>query len=153
MKAMTEEDFKRAVNNITVELMNHGYKIQKEPPIYSVELGKVLTVGVYCLIRFQLVHVPDISMFKVTLIRRRLENFPVEEVRYKPLYMDVLNLLLWFYKKDIFPPTQYAWKFTDEASLLKQITDAQSLVVEYGIPWLEDPMSNIEWVKNPGGQT
>lgn len=118
-----------------------------------VERGKVLAVGVSCLIRFQLMYVPEVSRFKVTFGRRRLENFPAGEVRYKPLYAELHNLLWWFHKKwDVIPPTHTFWKFTDETSLVKQIKDVQALVVEYAIPWLEDPMSNVEWAKNPSRQ-
>jgi hypothetical protein len=51
------------------------------------------------------------------------------------------------YSRDIFPPKQYDWEFSDKESLLKQIAHAQPLIIEHGIKWLEDPLSSIESVK------
>jgi hypothetical protein len=149
MKMMTEKDFKDTLRHATTELINHGYELERDPPMHSVEFRKLVITGVYCLIRFQLIHIPDISIFQVVLIRRRLENFSIEDHLYKPLYLDLVNLITGLYKKEIFPPEQYAWDFTDEASLLAQITTAQALIIEYGLKWLEDPASNIDWVRKP----
>lgn len=149
---MDINEFRKIIHHATKELVEYGYHIQKESPIYLVEFGKVVSIGVLCIIGFQPLHVPEIDMFQITLIRRRMKDFPVEETNYKPLYIDLRNFMLGFYKKNIFPPKQYDWKFTDEASLMEQVANAQLLVVEYGIKWLEDPKSNVDWVRNRGAQ-
>jgi hypothetical protein len=149
---MDENGFKYAVEHRTSRLREYGYKIQQEAAPYSVELGKIPTTGVTCLIRFQLIPVSTVNRFQAILIRRRSEDFPLGEVRYKPLYMDVFNLILGLYKrKDIFPLGQYEWEYLDENSLVEQIANAQTLIIDYGIPWLEDPTSNIDWVKHLKG--
>lgn len=80
------------------------------------------------------------------LIRRRLEVHADEDSPFRPLIIDLRNLMLGLYDMNIFPSNQYAWEFTDEKTLVKQIEHAQHFVLEYGIKWLEDPMSNLEWV-------
>lgn len=144
---MKQSDFENIVHQATLEIVNQSYQFVNEPTPYSVELGKLPVPGVLCLIRFQLIFPPDIHKFQVILIRRRLEDFPIKEVSFKPLYLDLRNLMFGLYNINIFPPKQYDWEFRDKESLLKQVAHAQPLIIEYGIKWLEDPLSNVEWVK------
>jgi hypothetical protein len=143
---METNEFNNVIRDMPLKLFEYGYQILTNESIYSVDLGKMVTLGVFCIVRFQPVHVPEIDMFKVVLIRRRAENFPLGETNYKPLYMDLLNLIMGFYKKKIFPSKQYAWKFSDDRNLVEQITNIQSIIINYGIKWLEDPTSNLDWV-------
>ena len=154
---MNLNDFKDIVRDSTLKLIEYGYRILTESSAYaspySIELEKVIAMGVICVIRFQPIHVPEVDMFQVILIRRRMENFTAANITLKPLYIDLPNLMLGIYKKDIFPPRQYAWKFSSETDLEEQISNAQSLVIDYGIKWLEDAMSSIDWVQRRNNST
>ena len=143
---MSKINFENIVKNSALRLTELGYQIQDEPSLYSVEFWKIPVMGVYCLIGFDLFESSVLPYkFKVLLIRRRLSDFTDEESRYIPLYFDVRNLMLRLHRRDIFPSNQYAWEFTDESSLTKQVLNAQSFIVEYGINWLQDPISNKNW--------
>jgi hypothetical protein len=141
-------DFESIVKNSTLRLTELGYQFQNETSLYAVEFWKIPFTGVYCLIGFDLFESSVLPYkFKILLIRRRLEDFTDDESRYSPLYFDMRNLMLRLHRIDIFPSNQYAWEFIDETSLINQVLNAQSFVVEYGINWLEDPKSNINWSK------
>ena len=149
---MNESDFKAIVHSSPLKLVEHGYQILAEPSYfssdYSPEFEKAISLGVICIIRFQPIPVPDIDSFQVFLIRRRLEIHADEDSPYRPLILDLRNLMLGLYGMDIFPPKQYHWEFTDEESLIERLKHAERYIVEYGIKWLEDPRSNIDWVRN-----
>ena len=148
---MQENEFKDIVRDSTLKLVGYNYQISNEPSYYSsndsVEFENPVSLGVICIIRFQPMYLPDIHMFQVWLIRHRLEIHAEEDSPFKPLIIDLRNLMLGLYEIDIFPPKQYAWEFDDKEILLKQIEHAQQFILKYGIQWLEDPMSNIDWVR------
>ena len=112
------------------------------------EFWKTPVTGVYCLIGFDFLRTTMIpNEFKVLLIRRRLEIHADEDSPYRPLIIDLRNLMLGLYDMNIFPPKQYAWEFTDEETLVEQIEHAQHFILDYGIKWLEDPRSNLNWIR------
>jgi len=139
--------FERAVRQASVPLVQLGYQFQEGPHPDLTDFWKTISAGVNCGIRFQLLESPSlVQLFQISVIRRRLQNFSEEE-RYSPLYLPLLNLVEGLYKVSVFPAGKFAWEFTDEPSLLGQLAKVQVLVINYGIKWLEDPLSNIEWVK------
>lgn len=144
---MDKNHFKATVQRATHKLLERGYKIQEESPFYTVEFQKTPVTGVFCLIGFDLFRIETVpNEFKILLVRRRLEDFAHEDSYYKPLIIDLRNLMIGLYKMDIFPPRQYAWQFIDKNSLRKQVENAEDFIIEYGIKWLEDPMSNLDWL-------
>ena len=98
--------------------------------------------GILCRIDFQLMQhfVPPVREFKVLLSRLKLPDFVADETGYSPLTMDLPGLMSLVYKRNIVPPGKY-WEFTDERGLEEQLAHVQSLLMDYGIPWLEDPLS------------
>ena len=52
-----------------------------------------------------------------------------------------------FYRLSIFAPGTYFWEFSDETSLSELLASIKVWLIDYGINWLEDPKSNLEWVK------
>ena len=140
--------FERVVRQATSSLVQRGYQFQEGKYNDLKDFWKIITTGVACRITFQLLESPSlVQMFQISLSRQRLRDFPENEMLYAPLHIPLLNLIEGFYKVNIFPPGNFAWEFTDESSLLEQLAAAQSLIIDYGIKWLEDPLSNIEWVK------
>lgn len=143
---MESDSFRDVVHRAATKILEHNYQIQETSSLYTVEFQNVPVMGVYCLIGFDLVEASVIpNKFKVLLIRRRLEDFLNEDSLYKPLIMDLRNLMLGLYKINIFPPKHYDWEFIDVESLTKQIEHAQEYIVNYGITWLEDPDSDLNW--------
>ena len=63
--------------------------------------------------------------------------------------IDLPNLLRGFYRLDMFLAGAFPWEFSDEPSLLNVLTGTTGLLIDYGIRWLEDPASNLDWVKQP----
>ena len=144
---MDQNNFINIVHRTATKLLEYGYQTQQEQAYYGAEFWKIPMKGIYCLIGFDLFRTSIIlNEFRVLLIRRRLEDFADNDSRYKPLNINLRNLMLGLYNMDIFPTEHYSWEFTDEQSLLKQVANAEHFILEYGIKWLEDPMSNLDWV-------
>ena len=150
---MSKIKFKHTVLHATQPLIQHGYLVD-ESGSDAIRFLKSPVTGVRCIIEFQLLpnFIPPSRLFNVWLFRVQLPDFPGSEQRYLPLAISLPNLMAGFYNLRIFPPEKYYWEFTEEQSLAEQITQAQSLLVDYGIRWLEDPASNIEWVRHHKSQ-
>ena len=105
-------------------------------------------------IDFQLVPqfmTPTKRWMNIDLFRRCLITKPAASDGCTPLAIDLVNLLRMYYRLSIFPPGVHIWEFSNETSLTKVLASVQVWLVDYGIKWLEDPASNIEWVKQPQG--
>lgn len=147
---MSKIKFKRTVLRSTSHLAQRGYQVAEPGPGPEVvQFWKNPVTGIRCGVEFELIpqFIPPVRQFNVVLFRRRLPDFPEEELHYSPLAIDLPNLTRGFYRLSVLPLGKY-WEFTDEQSLSQQLAHAQSLLMDYGIPWLEDPTSNVEWVKH-----
>jgi hypothetical protein len=87
--------------------------------------------------------------FRVELWRNRGEKPRRGHGEGDQYYQNWINLLLsellWHVLGvKIFPVPHYVWEFNTSDELSIQLHDAVKNVIEYGIPWLEDPKS-----KNP----
>jgi hypothetical protein len=150
---MHENTFRKVVMYTVNKLTVYGYQLHQEPAPYTVEFVKPVVEGVTCFIRFQLIHVPKVSKFQVILIRRNSNNSVIETDLYEPLFIDLPNLMFGLYRQNITPANMYAWEFEDESSLQHQINHAASSLFEYGLRWLNDPHSNMSWIKGKADQT
>lgn len=145
--AMFKVKFKRTVLRATSALVQQGYQLSEPQPASDiVRFCKRPAAGVSCCIDFQLLHhfIPPARRFNVLLSRMRLPELSKEESRYLPLAIDLPNLM-WFVHGLQAVPVGRCWEFTDEQSLLDQLTHAQSLLIDYAIGWLEDPLTSDPW--------
>ena len=126
-----------------------GYKPERQSIGEILPLWKSVDTGVRFGIQYELLphFIDPIRSFQISLIRlvQQDDSYRVNS-EYTPLAIDLYNFMWGVHKREIFPPGIYEWEFSDQASLLALLEQAQSWLVEYGIPWLEDPLSNMEWV-------
>lgn len=140
---MFKVKFKQTVLRATSALVQQGYQLSEHQPASDiVRFCKEPAADVSCCIDFQLLHhlIPPARRFNVLVSRIRLPEFSQEESRYSPLAIDLPNLMWFVYGLQVVPVGR-CWEFTDEQSLLDQLTHAQSMVMDYVISWLEDPLS------------
>lgn len=147
---MSKIKFKQTVLRAATILRELGYQpSERHPAPIIVQFQKEITTGVICKIWFQLLRYagplygPERD-FKVELWRTRLPTFPTDESRYAALSIDLPNLMWFKYEIKVGPTGRY-WEFTDEESLQGQLIRAQVFLRDYGIPWLEDPLSQDLW--------
>lgn len=146
MKTFPFAEFKSIVVETAMELTSQGYQLTHAfPPELSVSYLKALDQTTVCEVSFQLLPYIDPFGFKVNLYRRPASEDAIS--RYCSLGIDLRNLMLGFYEKNPFPSGVFYWEFTDNQSLVSQLTRVQSILIDYGVKWLEDPSSNIDWVK------
>lgn len=123
-----------------------------------VEFEKELIPGVRCIIQFQ--WFPYLSKyeagepmrFQLSFIRLRSPEYAGESHLYGPLNLGLRNIIIFEYGVNP-PPVGGDWKFTTESELVEQLGVVQDLILRYGIPWLEDPDSNIDSVKRSKDRT
>lgn len=150
---ITFGEFASAVQNHMPRLQQAGYQLEgMERPF--VTLVKRLPPETICTIRFDLLDeiplpVTPYRQFDVELFRASPSHGAQS---YKPLAIDLRNLLWGYYRLDTlayeFDHTG-KWTFTNREQLIKHLETAHSLLIEYAVPWLHDPSSDIEWVKHP----
>lgn len=142
------EEFEDAIAQAMVHVVAQGYHPYESKPPDILDFCRMLVPDVCCKIRFALLpYSPgsgSIREFDVWLIRTRLPDFPSGDQIYLPLTMDLCNLMRFFYRH---PLGEFLWLFTDQHSLLKQLAEVQALLLDYGIKWLEDPTSDMKWIR------
>jgi hypothetical protein len=147
---MTKNKFKDTVLRESAILRQADYQPSKQHPApIIVQFQKEIATGMLCKIQFQLLWDADSRYsaegnFEVLLSRTRLHNFPIYESRYAALEIDLPNLM-WFKNEIKVGPTGRYWEFADAESLREQLIRAQVFLRDYGIPWLEDPLSQDLW--------
>lgn len=144
---MSKIRFKRTVLRAASALMQQGYQLSApQPASRAVQFYKKTTTGVCCYIEFDLKDWPTLTgrEFDVVLLRRRLLDFPTDEIRYEGLGISLSDLMWYVYEYAEVPLVHY-WEFTDEQNLYEQLIRVQSLVIDYGIRWLENPESTDPW--------
>lgn len=140
---MSKIKFRDTILRSTSFLILQGYQIYEPDPVaFVVRFKKEPVPGILCQINFQLMQhfIPPVRAFNVPLSRLKLPNSVADETSYSPLTIDLPSLMRLVYGRDITPPGKY-WEFIHEQSLRDQLADVQSLLMDYGIPWLEDPLS------------
>jgi hypothetical protein len=144
------ETFKQIVLQNIERLNESGYHYEERGIPDVVYLAKPLVSGVHCRIGFQLKwhFFSPVQRFNVWLYRTRTKDFPEENVSFLPLVINLRNLMGSVYQIQVFAPGQFFWEFTDEQSLAKQISSVEKLLLDYGIRWLEDPDSDIQWMRS-----
>lgn len=154
MSEMSLREFRQTVADIVKPVLTqHGYGPSSlqiiEDDDHSVQFEKMLAEGICCLIDFQRSrhYIPPTLEFQVFLMREQLTDSARSNVCYAPLGIDLRNVMKGLHRVDIFVPQVYTWEFTDRQSLSERLEHALSLVLTYGIPWLEDPNSNMDWTK------
>jgi hypothetical protein len=149
---MAKLRFKQTVLHAMSFLAQFGYQFQEPRVGGFVPFQKIAADGTTYEIEFQLVPqfmTPTKRWMNIDLFRRCLAPTPGKNSRCTPLAIDLSNLLRMFYQLNIFPPGTYIWEFSDEKSLTELLANVKVWLVGYGIKWLEDPKSNIDWVKQP----
>ena len=129
------------------ELLQRGYMPEPLEDAFLVWLWKKLDEGVRCAVRFELLPYSNPQGFKVTVLRRRQRATVNREKPYAPVILDLRNVAGLLFGKELFTPDRHYWKFRDEVTLLQQIAEAQSAILEYGLPWIEDPKSSVGKVR------
>ena len=147
---MTRIKFKDTVLRESMILRQANYQPSEQHPApIIVQFQKEIATGVLCKIQFQRLlyagplYGPERD-YEVRLSRVRLPNFPTDESRYATLQIDLPQLMWFKYKIEVGPTGRY-WEFTDAESLRDQLIRAQVFLRDYGIPWLEDPLSQDLW--------
>ncbi len=148
MSIITLGEFKQQVlNNVSGLLGRHGYMatIKNDPDDWSLVYTKQVSKSTWSEIGFQLLenHIPPMREFKVWLNRATSDDV---KGNFEDLHIDMRNMVQGVYGINIFPKGTYYWKFVDHSSLREALLNAVSLVEQYGIPWLEDPKSNMDWL-------
>jgi hypothetical protein len=147
--------FRQSVVSHMPLLVERGYRLEEKDASDLVVFGKHLIPGVYCMIRFdpKSRFIPPVRWFGVDLARIRLPDFDKisDENGYVPLIAPLRDLLRTYYHLDVFPPGKITWGFTNKQEFYEELTVIQGLLLEYGVKWLEDPTSNIEWIKRSTG--
>ena len=129
------------------ELLRRGYMPEPLEDVFLVWLWKKLDEGVRCAVRFELLPYSNPQVFKVTVLRRRQRATVDREKPYAPVILDLRNIASLLFGKELFTPDRYYWEFSDEVTLLQQIAEAQSAILEYGLAWIEDPKSSVGKVR------
>jgi hypothetical protein len=148
---MSRIRFKDTILRESTILREAGYQpSERHPAPIIVQLQKEIATGVLCKIQFQLLRYAGPQFgperdFEVLLSRTRLTNFPTDESRYAALEIDLPNLMWFKYKIKVGPTGRY-WEFTDAESLRGQLIRAQVFLRDYGIEWLENPLTQDLWV-------
>jgi hypothetical protein len=140
---MSKIKFRQTVLRSTSFLILQGYQVQEpDPSGFVVRFREIPVPGILCRIDFQLMQhfIPPVRAFNVPLSRLRLPNSVADETGYSPMTMDLPGLMRLVYQRNVVPPGKH-WEFMDERGLEEQLAHVQSLLVDYGIPWLEDPLS------------
>jgi hypothetical protein len=147
---MSRIEFKKTVLRAATILQELGYQpSERHPAPDIVQFQKEIVTGVLSKIQFQLLRYagplygPERD-FEVLLSRTRLPNFPAGESRYAALEIDLPNLMWFKYGIKVGPTGRY-WEFTNAESLRGQLIRAQAFLRDYGIPWLEDPLTQNLW--------
>jgi len=125
------------------KLIEQGYRLSDEST--QVIFYKILKRGVRCEIDFQLLQhfkAPN-RLFDVGLSRIRPKNFPKRDSTYSFLAMPLRSLLQNKYGQSILPPEKALWEFTDEISLSASLANIEPFLIEFGINWVEDPLSTM----------
>jgi hypothetical protein len=151
---MSKIKFKQTVLRATSELVQQGFQPSKpQPASRAVQFYRKLATGVCCYIDFDLKDWPTPigREFDVILRRRRMENFPTDEIHFEPLGSVLSDLMRYVYGREDVPLNKY-WNFHDEESLYQQVTQVQSLLIDYAIGWLIDPLTSDPWRTPPAEQ-
>jgi hypothetical protein len=140
------QELTRAIvdNNLVI----HNYGKREDAQYFgnfSIPYQKVLQAGISSNIDFDLKHAHSATsqFFSITLYRI---NEHKDTVSYPTLFKVTLrNLLLFEYQINPFLPDKLRWEFSGEEQFIAEMTKAFNLLVQYGIPWLEDPDSERHW--------
>jgi len=149
---MAKVIFKNVLNQNAGFLEERGYEYKKEkisPKFYR--YSKTLNLGVHLSIDFQTSSwtTPPQRGFYVNLSRERLLNYSGREDEFIQFrFMLLYNIMNGVYQMWDFQKNKYNWEYlsTSKESLVKELGEIQPLLIKYGIPWLEDPKSNLEWL-------
>lgn len=150
---MIVEEFALTVHKEMKHLKEFGYQLEGTKT--RVSFVKHLNTDIECEIVFDLVE--EMSMpylpywqYDVELFRRRRTKVSQLDKFYRPLAIDLGNLLQSYYALDLSDSKlkSLKWTFGEKEELEKQLEIVQSLLLEYGVPWLEDRTSDIDWVKS-----
>jgi hypothetical protein len=145
---MAKLKFKRSLLQTTSPLEEKGYQLDtKKRGIGDIDFMKFPIDGIRCEISIQLKQhfIAPVRNFDVMLFRIRTPDFSEGDPHFSPLNSSLPYLMKHVFNKEIFPEGKFFWTYTDEHTLLDEASHAVSLLVEYGIGWLDDPGSNMEW--------
>ena len=140
--------YKRAIQRDMTFLAQMGYRPKESGTGELVSFEKRSHDGTVYEVQFQLIQFASASRWLSVLLFRRFSATPPDVTSVcTPLAMDLDNVLRGVYYLDIFPAGKMPWEFQDEPSLSLLLATIKVLLVDYGIKWLEDPASNMDWVK------
>jgi hypothetical protein len=148
MSHINFEDFYNAVMQLAEILEEKGYlATPSEDEHRLVEFTKPIGRGIVCTVSFQWLEARLLARqeFNVSLRRLRSSNKHLEG--YMNLRMDLPNILRGLYGIDPFPEGHIGyWRFHSKEELHQHLGKVQPLIINYGIPWIEDLESNLDWV-------
>jgi hypothetical protein len=137
--------FKRTVLRAAAYLEQRGYRLSApQSGTDVVQFFKDLMPGVRCYIEFDLKSFPSLDTREFDVILWRVSDFQRDALQYQRLNISLSNLVKYVYGREEVSANPY-WEFNDEKSLYDQVTHTQRLLIEYGIGWLEDPLSLDPW--------
>ena len=143
------EDFHAVVMSHADALADRGYVHNDSEFVHDVEFTKAIEPGIDCTVMFQWMDrggFAPANEFNVVFRRLRSLDAKGDVAAYINVQMGLRNLLRGVYGQDPLPKDHFAyWTFQTEAELRKRLEEVEPLIMEYGIPWLEDPNSNLDW--------
>ena len=142
--------FKETILQETLFLTERGYAPMPEASTdHSIAFLNKPAEGVRCAVEFHLKEYfsEPIREFGIYLWRDRLGNTPSNDSTYAPLMVSLHNLMWFGFGIRIFPEEKTIWEFENEQELRQEIAVARSFLLDYGLAWLEDPLSDTHWRK------
>lgn len=147
----------RLIRTVFPCLLPLGYDLVKRPESVGIGMfffGKHLYDDIYSFVSFQLMrwHPPPVRAapvprrFQVSLLRNRgpqphYGHGSGENCYKNWLYMPLDQLLWTVLDVKVYSSQYHEWKFFTSEELETQLQDAAEKLIQYGIPWLENPES------------
>jgi hypothetical protein len=147
---MGEINFKPIVLANAQELFALGYKLMDpDPALDLVGFRKDLVPNLICQVSYQLNHhyVSPVRSFSINLGRwwSPPKARPSDQAKFEPGGDKLFYLLQGLYGINCLPAGKYRWEFTDNDELVSQLRKANLYLIKYGLSWLEDPQSTVDW--------
>lgn len=140
--------FRNVLSQHEVPLRTSGYIPVPSEFDYHLDYTRIIQDNIQCYVSLQLLgNGTPPNEINVWLKRRHLKDTIQNSDIYTNLHMSLRNVMIGVYKQDPLPADYVGyWRYENPEELQTVIPHLVSLIVEYGIPWLENPTSNLNWL-------
>lgn len=143
--------FKKYVLQASEQLLSMGYSLtEAEDRAMIVKYEKSLSEGCTALVIFQYNwdYMPPEQTFKVSLRRHSPKETPRESLCPTLIFLLFKLLILKYHIPQAELKVNHkGWVYRNRRELKTQMETAMQYLLHYGIPWLEDPASNMDEFK------